>query len=123
MRRALLTLALASAAQAATSSSSPDVVVYGASPAGISAAVAAGRLGLRVALFEPLPMIGGMGAAGNLALNDGGMGAERTGLAREFSLLNGAAYGLKTEVSEGKGGAKCRLPLSPGARAVAAAPL
>ena len=39
-----------------------------------------------------------MGAAGNLALNDGGLGAERTGLAREFALLNGAAYGLATEV-------------------------
>ena len=49
-----------------------DVVVYGSSPAGVAAAVAAGRLGMRVALYEPLPMIGGMGAAGNLALNDGG---------------------------------------------------
>jgi len=76
-----------------------DVLVYGSSPAGISAAVAAGRLGLKTALFEPLAMIGGMGAAGNLALNDGGQGAERTGLAREFALLNGAAYGLTTEVA------------------------
>ena len=75
-----------------------DLVVYGSSPAGIAAAVAAGTLGLRVALFEPLKMIGGMGAAGNLALNDGGMPAERTGLAREFSLRNGRAYGLETEV-------------------------
>ena len=40
-----------------------DVVVYGSSPAGIAAAVAAGTLGLSVALYEPLPMIGGMGAA------------------------------------------------------------
>jgi NADPH-dependent 2,4-dienoyl-CoA reductase/sulfur reductase-like enzyme len=58
-----------------------DVVVYGSSPAGIAAAVAASTLGMSVALYEPLPMIGGMGAAGNLALNDGGMAAERTGLA------------------------------------------
>lgn len=71
-----------------------DVVVYGSTPAGIAAAVAAGHLGMRVALFEPLPMIGGMGAAGNLALNDGGMAAERTGLAYNFSLLNGEQYGL-----------------------------
>lgn len=75
-----------------------DVVVYGSSPAGIAAAVAAGQLGLRVALYEPLKMIGGMGAAGNLALNDGGVGAERTGLARVFSLLNGAHYNVSTEV-------------------------
>ena len=71
-----------------------DVVVYGSSPAGVAAATAAGRLGLRVALYEPLAMLGGMGAAGNLALNDGGQAAERTGLAREFALRAGAAYNL-----------------------------
>lgn len=60
--------------------------------------MAAGQLGLRVALYEPLRMIGGMGAAGNLALNDGGVAAERTGLARVFSLLNGKAYNVSTEV-------------------------
>lgn len=69
-----------------------DVIVYGSSPAGIAAAVAAGQLGMRVALFEPLKMIGGMGAAGNLALNDGGVAAERTGLALNFSLINGIHY-------------------------------
>ena len=69
-----------------------DVVVYGSSPAGIAASVVAGLQGMKVALFEPLPMIGGMGAAGNLALNDGGMHAERTGLARNFSLRNGEHY-------------------------------
>lgn len=42
----------------------------------------------QVALYEPLKMIGGMGAAGNLALNDGGMAAERTGLAYNFSMRN-----------------------------------
>ena len=36
-----------------------DVVVYGSTPAGIAAATAAGQLGMRVALFEPLKMIGG----------------------------------------------------------------
>jgi hypothetical protein len=40
-----------------------------------------------------------MGAAGNLALNDGGQGAERTGLARSFALLNGRAYNLTTQVA------------------------
>ena len=36
-----------------------DVVVYGSTPGGIAAAVAAGQLGMKVALYEPLPMIGG----------------------------------------------------------------
>ena len=49
-----------------------DVVVYGSSPAGIGAATAAGQLGMNVALFEPLGMIGGMGAAGALGLHDEG---------------------------------------------------
>eukprot|EP01052_Picozoa_sp_SAG31_P050103 SAG31_NODE_11286_length_1046_cov_1.178458_2_plen_95_part_00 len=37
-----------------------DVLVYGSTPAGIAAATAAGQLGMKVAVFEPLPMIGGM---------------------------------------------------------------
>lgn len=95
MRRHLL--AAATSALCGAVAAAPLVIVYGSSPAGIAAAVAAGRMGLRVSLYEPLRMIGGMGAAGNLALNDGGVTAERTGLAREFSLLNGAAYGLKNK--------------------------
>ena len=90
----MLLLKLACASPATSPPPPFDVVVYGSTPAGISAAVAAGHLGMRVALYEPLPMIGGMGAAGNLALNDGGMPAERTGLAYNFSLLNGEHYGL-----------------------------
>ena len=35
-----------------------DVVVYGSSPAGIAAATAAGQLGMSVAVYEPLHMIG-----------------------------------------------------------------
>ena len=68
-----------------------DVVVYGSSPAGIAAATAAGMLGLKTALYEPLPMIGGMGAAGFLGLHDGGFGAI-TGLAYNYTLLNGEYY-------------------------------
>ena len=63
------------ALQAARAAVDYDVLVYGSSPAGIAAATAAGHLGMRVGVFEPLPMLGGMGAAGNLALNDGGVGA------------------------------------------------
>ena len=90
----MLVAALASAAAV-----DYDVVVYGSTPAGIAAATAAGQLGMSVAIYEPLPMIGGMGAAGNLALNDGGQQAEKTGLALNFTLLNGRHYNLTTQVS------------------------
>eukprot|EP00937_MAST-01D_sp_MAST-1D-sp2_P006902 g6902.t1 len=69
-----------------------DVIVYGSTPAGIAAACVAGREGLKVALYEPLQMIGGMGAAGNLALNDGRTQAEKTGLALNFTLIAGEHY-------------------------------
>ena len=74
-----------------------DVVVYGSTPAGIAAATASATLGMRVALYEPLKMIGGMGAAGNLALHDGGAG---TGLARTFAMLNAEHYGVTAPVAQ-----------------------
>jgi hypothetical protein len=80
-----------------------DVVVYGSSPAGIAAATAAGQLGMRVALYEPLQMLGGMGAAGNLALHDGNTksgGAQLTGLSLNFSLRNAAHYGVAQPVAQ-----------------------
>ncbi len=94
MRSLTLLLSCVHWAPAAATAANYDVIVYGSSPAGIAAATAAGHLGMNVALYEPLKMIGGMGAAGNLALNDGGVAAERTGLARNFSLLNAQHYGL-----------------------------
>eukprot|EP00040_Diaphanoeca_grandis_P027150 m.153873 g.153873 ORF g.153873 m.153873 type:complete len:638 (+) comp30857_c1_seq3:113-2026(+) len=72
-----------------------DVVVYGSTPGGIAAATAAGRLGLSVALYEPLKMIGGMGAAGNLALHDGGA---ISGLGTEFSMLAAKWYNISSPV-------------------------
>ena len=77
-----------------------DVVVYGSTPAGIAAATAAGHLGMHVGVFEPLPMIGGMGAAGNLALHDGAPRTKLSGLARNFSLLNAAYYNVPSEVAQ-----------------------
>ena len=77
-----------------------DVVVYGSSPAGIAAATAAGQLGMRVALFEPLKMIGGMGAAGNLALHDGSGRNPRTGLALRFTELNAQYYNVSHPVDQ-----------------------
>ena len=74
-----------------------DVVVYGSSPAGISAAVAAGQLWLKTALYEPLKMIGGMGAAGNLALHDSGPDG---GLGEVFSRLNGEYYNVTEAIDQ-----------------------
>jgi hypothetical protein len=72
-----------------------DVVVYGATPAGISAAVAAAHAGRNhVALIEPLGMIGGMGAAGGLALHDQQMAnlTMITGLAKRWATYNSEYY-------------------------------
>ena len=49
----MVTLSLLTAL-AITSLPDYDVVVYGSTPAGIAAATAAGHLGMKVALFEPL---------------------------------------------------------------------
>lgn len=46
-----------------------DVVVYGATPSGIMAAVAAGQMGMHVALVEPTQHIGGM-VTGGLSHSD-----------------------------------------------------
>lgn len=69
-----------------------DVIVYGSTPAGIAAATAAGQLNCKVGLYEPLEMIGGMGAAGALGLHDGaGIGE---GLALVWQKLNAIAYNV-----------------------------
>lgn len=49
---------------AAPPSASYDVVVYGATPAGVTAAVAAGRTGHKVLLLEPAGLVGGMMSGG-----------------------------------------------------------
>ena len=55
-----------------TSSSSLDfdVIVYGASPGGISAAITAAKSSLRVALLEPSAYVGGMSGPGGIGLRD-----------------------------------------------------
>jgi len=60
-----------------------DIVVYGATGGGVTAAVEAGRLGKSVALIEPLKHIGGM-TAGGLGATDIGAKTSVIGLAREF---------------------------------------
>lgn len=69
------------------------VVVYGATPAGITAAIAARREGASVALLEPSPWIGGM-VTGGLSRTDYGSAPQVIGgLAREFFERADAFYG------------------------------
>ena len=75
----LLTIcALSSSAQ------SFDVVVYGATPGGIGAAITAARAGHTVALIEPQNHIGGM-TAGGLSRSDIQTRAAIGGIYREFA--------------------------------------
>ena len=71
---ALLFAALLVAAAAAAAAAAPqdfDVLVYGASPSGIAAAItAANGTGLRVALLEPTAFVGGMSGPGGIGLRD-----------------------------------------------------
>ncbi|MBI5691963.1 MAG: FAD-dependent oxidoreductase [Verrucomicrobia bacterium] len=69
-----------------------DVVVYGATPAGIVAAVAAAREGARVAVVEPSPWIGGM-VAGGLTRTDTGKVETIGGITREFFARAAERYG------------------------------
>jgi hypothetical protein len=79
----------------------PTVVVFGANPGGITAAVAAARAGQLVALVEPTPWVGGMMSAG-LAKTDtgargheiiGGMTAEFFQRVRDAELAKGVCFG------------------------------
>jgi FAD dependent oxidoreductase len=73
-----------------------DVVVYGATPSGIMAAVAAAREGLHVALVEPGRHIGGMVASG-LSHTDRGNTDTIGGIPREFFESVGRYYGETVE--------------------------
>ena len=78
-----------------------DVVVYGASPSGISAAItAANGTGLRVALLEPSPFVGGMSGPGGIGLRDTASpaaidGASPLSVQAHWLRLVNAAYGAK----------------------------
>jgi hypothetical protein len=73
-----------------------DLVVYGATPSGIVASIAAAREGLHVALVEPGQHIGGMVSSG-LSFTDTGNTATIGGIAREFFSKVGQHYGKDVE--------------------------
>lgn len=68
-----------------------DVVVYGSTPAGVMAAVAAARQGASTLLVDPNPRVGGV-CSGGLGRTDKGNPIVIGGLAREFFLRNARHY-------------------------------
>ena len=70
-----------------------DVVVYGATSAGVCAAVAAARAGARVVLLEPGRHVGGM-TSGGLGYTDVGDVRALGGMAAEFRAAVAAHYGV-----------------------------
>lgn len=77
-----LGLAVATATESSTAANY-DVVVFGGTPAGIAAAVAAGQGGAKVLLVEPSYLIGGL-MSGGLTKTDIGKADTIGGLARDF---------------------------------------
>ena len=77
------TLAAVAAAATAWAAGAADVVIYGATPAGIAAAVQVRRMGLEPVLIEPSGRIGGL-TTGGLGQTDSGNKSAFGGLARKF---------------------------------------
>jgi hypothetical protein len=71
-----------------------DVIVYGGTPAGVMATVAAGRQGLSVALLEPTGHLGGM-TTGGLSETDVGKEEVIGGLPLEFYWRVGQHYDIR----------------------------
>ena len=69
-----------------------DVVVFGATPGGIFAAMAAARMGARVALIEPTQHVGGAVTSG-LGVTDSVYHAANGGIAAQFYLDIATLYG------------------------------
>jgi hypothetical protein len=106
---ALLASAVAATAlRTANASTDFDVIVYGATPAGIAAAIiAANGTGLRVALIEPSSRIGGMTVPGGIGLRDCNSLDSSFGngsVASKWIKLNGEAYGVPYVLQVGGSG-------------------
>jgi hypothetical protein len=74
-----------------------DVVVYGATAAGLTAAIQVSRLGLKAVVVEASPHVGGM-TTGGLSSSDVGKAWSIGGLASEFYSRVGKAYGSEERV-------------------------
>jgi len=69
-----------------------DICIYGGTSAGVTAAIAARRMGKKVLIVEPKAHLGGL-TAGGLGETDDGYRYSITGIAREFYRRTGAYYG------------------------------
>lgn len=70
-----------------------DLIVYGATPAGIITAVTAADHGANVLLLEPMPVVGGMSTSGlNTAESEHMVSAAITGRTRDFFVRLGELY-------------------------------
>lgn len=96
MRITLMALALAASASAQQSF---DLVVYGATAAGVTTAVAGARQGLKTALLEPRHYVGGM-VSGGLSGTDVGRSEVIGGMALEFYYRAGRYYELNRHLQE-----------------------
>ena len=86
-------------------SNHPHVAIYGATPAGCAAAVAAARQNASVALIEPSMRVGGL-TAGGLGHTDLGMGGrELGGITREFYARVSGFY--RSEDKKNRSGTYC----------------
>src|SRR5438128_1949030 len=72
-----------------------DIVIYGGTAGGVTAAIEAARLGKSVAIIEPSQHLGGM-TTGGLSATDYGNELAIRGLAREFYTRVGQAYSQGT---------------------------
>lgn len=75
----------------ASAGSAGSVLVYGSTPSGVVAAVAASRMGANVTLVDPSPRVGGM-CSGGLGHTDVGLDFAIGGLAHDFFLRNARHY-------------------------------
>jgi len=76
-----------------------DIVIYGATPAGITAAIAAANGGqFTVALIDPASNFGGMSVAGGIGLRDIGTPATLNGTALKWAMMNAAHYNVNYPV-------------------------
>ena len=82
-------------------STSYDVIVFGATPAGFAASLAAKAAGAeKVLLLEPTGYVGGMASPGGIGLRDCNMDEVRdnSGTQHQWAMRNAAHYGLKEPV-------------------------
>lgn len=73
-----------------------DLCIYGATSAGVAAAVQASRMGLTAVIVDPAAHVGGL-TTGGLGATDIGNKAAIGGISREFYKTLGAHYGSKEE--------------------------